>query len=105
MGGAETRRGAAALRPYTAGDFKLEAIYLRPVIARLARIRRLAPVRRNGRRSRARRGRRTFAMRPHGPRGGLRASGRGGIAAAIVAVVIGFFWLGTVVAVVVDALR
>src|SRR5438552_2763692 len=104
MGGAETRRGAAALRPYTAGDFKLEAIYLRPVIARLARIRRLAPVRRNGRRSRVRRGRRTFAMRRHGRRGALRGSGRVGIPAAIVAIVIGVFCLGTVVAIVVDVL-
>src|SRR5213594_1796457 len=103
-GGAETRRGAAALRPYTAGDFKLEAIYLRPVIARLARIRRLAPVRRNGRRSRVRRGRRTFAMRRHGRRGALRGSGRVGIPAAIVAIVIGVFCLGTVVAIVVDVL-
>src|SRR2546422_3133728 len=104
MGGAETRRGAAALRPYTTGDFKLEAIYLRPVIARLARIRRLAPVRRNGRRSRVRRGRRTFAMRRHGRRGALRGSGRVRIPAAIVAIVIGVFCLGTVVAIVVDVL-
>src|SRR5437870_2900503 len=88
MGGAETRRGAAALRPYTTGDFKLEAIYLRPVIARLARIRRLAPVRRNGRRSRVRRGRRTFAVRRHGRRGALRGSGRVRIPAAIVAIVV-----------------
>src|SRR5256885_3172969 len=104
MGAAETRRGAAALRPYTTADFKLEAIYLRPVIARLARIRRLAPVRRNGRRSRVRRGRRTFAMRRHGRRGALRGSGRVGIPAAIVAIVIGVFCLGTVVAIVVDVL-
>src|SRR3989441_394984 len=104
MGGAETRRGAAALRPYTTGDFKLEAIYLRPVIARLARIRRLAPVRRNGRRGGVRRGRRTIAMRRHGRRGARRGSGRVGIPGTIVAIVIGVFWLGAVVAIVIDVL-
>src|SRR5437899_13020423 len=98
MGGAETRRGAAALRPYTAGDFKLEAIYLRPVIARLARIRRLAPVRRNGRRSGVRRGRRSFAMRRHGRRGPLGGRRRDGMPRAIVAVLTGCFGLGEDVA-------
>src|SRR3989475_11205400 len=102
--GRRKRVGAQRCCAPTQQYSQLGATYLRPVIARLARIRRLAPVRRNGRRGGVRRGRRTFAMRRHGRRGALRGSGRVGIPAAIVAIVIGVFCLGTVVANVVDVL-
>src|SRR3989441_8849468 len=100
--GRRKRVGAQRCCAPTQQYSQLGATYLRPVIARLARIRRLAPVRRNGRRGGVRRGRRTIAMRRHGRRGARRGSGRVGIPGTILASLSADFWVGGVVAFCID---
>src|SRR5438034_463252 len=99
--GNQTNRGAASCAPIEP-ETNCAVADLRPMVARLARVGRPAPVGGHRRRGGLRRCSRAGAVRRGRRRGTRRGSGGLGVPAAVIPIVVGVFRPGVVVPIVID---